>query len=60
MTNDAQSQRTERTVPSDRGTLVDNGYQPQAGPRPDFSQLKPPRGGSAIQRPQTPSPPQDR
>jgi len=58
MANAPDSRPTETTVPCDPDT-EERGYQPQAGPRPDFSQLKPPRGGSAIQRPQTP-PPQDR
>jgi hypothetical protein len=59
MTHDPQSRQTDRTAPCEVPT-DERGYQPQAGPRPDFTQLKPPRGGSAIQRPQASSPPQDR
>lgn len=59
MAHDAESRERQTTLPRDAAT-DERGYQPEAGPRPDFTQLKPPRSGSAIQRPQTPSPPQDR
>jgi hypothetical protein len=60
MTSETESGRDGRREPGRPLVPFEAGYQPKARGPVDPAQLKPPRDGSAIQRPQAPSRPHDR